>query len=138
MVEVGITSAPASTRIVQRAAERVLHEQLLQLQVGLGDCQCLLVLARRCSGRAPTSIGARLPISTCFLVSERVFSAERQRFLLHARVLVGVDEIPVHVLDLIDGRDDLQAESHVAKFAIVLGDADETVLGANPKPCRRC
>ena len=52
-----------------------------------------------------------------------------ESFLLHSYVFVGVDQIPIHILDLIDGGDDLQAEGDVGNFTIVLGDADEAHVG---------
>ena len=66
-------------------------------------------------------------------VGERLLG-ESQRFFLHANVLVGVDQIPVHGLNLVDRGNDLQAEGHVGKFAVVLGDADEASVGRESEP----
>ncbi len=52
-----------------------------------------------------------------------------QRFILHASVLVSVDQVPIDVFDLVDTIDDLQAEGDVGKFAIVFGDANEAGVG---------
>src|SRR5208337_1684144 len=48
-----------------------------------------------------------------------------QRLLLDSHVLIGVDQVPIQVFDLVHGGDDLQAESHVGDLAVILGDADE-------------
>ena len=74
-------------------------------------------------------MGARVPISTCFLLSESVFVGEGERVLLHLHVLVGVDQIPVDVLDLVDGGDDLETKGDVGQFAVIFRDDDETLVG---------
>ena len=53
----------------------------------------------------------------------------RQSFLLHAHILEGIDKIPIHVFDLVDGGNDLQAEGDVGDLAVILGDADEARVG---------
>ena len=63
---------------------------------------------------------------------------EGKSFFLHADVLVGVDQVPVNIFDLVDGGDYLQAEGHVAALAVVLRDVNEAQIGASPKPCNRC
>ena len=56
-----------------------------------------------------------------------------ERLLLHANIFVGEHQIPVHVLDLVDRGEDLQAEGDVGNFAVVLGDADEACVGQRPE-----
>ena len=79
-------------------------EYLLQLQVVLGDDQILLagvygaLRADDLDRRHGPDLGLTLGIIERFL-------GIGQRFLLYAHVFVGVDEIPVHVFDLIDGGD---------------------------------
>ena len=60
-----------------------------------------------------------------------------QRFLLHAHVFVGIHQIPIHIFDLVDGGDDLQAEGDVRNFTIVLGDADETQIRERAKALQK-
>ena len=123
-------------RIVQRAAQRILHEQLLQLKVGLRHGERLLVrgygalCAYRFDGSETADVDLLLSVGQCLL-------RKRERFFFHSLVLVGIDEIPVHVLDLIDGSGNLQPESHVGKFAVVAGDADEASVGRKPKTLQK-
>ena len=114
--------------IFDAAAERVLHQQLLQLQIVLRHDQVLLVGGDRAlrahdlNGRHGADLRLTLGIVESLL---RI----GQGFLLHPHILVGIDQIPIHVFDLIDGGDDLQAEGNVGDFAVVLGDADEARVG---------
>ena len=115
-------------RIFNAAAERVLHQQLLQLQIVLRHDEVLLtgghcaLRAHHLNGRH----GADLCLALC--VFER-FLRVSERLLLHADVFVGIDQIPIHVLDLVDGGDDLQAKSDIGDFAIVFRDANESRVG---------
>jgi hypothetical protein len=43
-------------------------------------------------------------------------------------ILVGIHQIPVDVLDLIDGRNDLEAKRDIGNLAIVLGNANEAII----------
>ena len=52
------------------------------------------------------------------------FLGKGQRFILHARVFVGIDQIPVNVFDLIDRVDNLQTKGDISEFAIVLSDVE--------------
>ena len=131
-----MTSACRKHGIVQRAAERVLHEQLLQLKVGLSHRHSLLVRGHGAL-RAYRFNGGETADFNLFLGVGKRLLGKRQRFFFHALVLVGIDEIPVHVLDLIDGGDNLQAESHVGKFAVVFGDADEASVGRKSKTLQK-
>ena len=98
------------------------------MQVVLSDDQVLLVggdgalRTHDLDGRNGADLGLALGVFESFL---RV----GQRFLLHANILVGVDQVPIHVFDLVDGGDDLQAEGYVGNLAIVPGDADKTRVG---------
>ena len=98
--------------IMKGPAERVLHDQLLQLKVGLGHRQSLLVRshgafrAHRFNRRQTADFDLFLRVGQCLL-------GECQRFFFHSLIFVGVDKIPIHILDLIHGGDDLQPESHV-------------------------
>ena len=52
-----------------------------------------------------------------------------ERFLLHANVLVGEYQIPVHVFDLVDSREHLQAEGYVGDFTVVFCNPDKPCVG---------
>ncbi len=107
-------------RIVKCAAERVLHDQLFQLQVRLRNRQCLLIGCDR--ALCPHSFNRREATDLHLLLGVRKgLLREAQRFLLHPQIFIGIDQIPIHVLDLIDGGDDLQAECYIGKFTVVLG-----------------
>ena len=122
--------------IAQSAAERILHQQLLQLQVGLCHGQGLLVL-RDGALRADDFDGRQAADFHLLLgVGERLLG-EGQRFFLHAHVLVGIDQIPIHVFDLVDRGDDLQAEGDVGEFAVVLGDANEARVRGESKSLQK-
>ena len=58
------------------------------------------------------------------VIGERLVR-QGQRVLLHFDVLVSIHQVPVHVLDLIDGGDHLQAERDVGNLAVVFRDANE-------------
>ncbi len=55
--------------------------------------------------------------SSCFWSSERVCCAN-EGALLDLFVLVGVHEIPVDVLNLGDGRDDLRSEREIGDLSV--------------------
>ena len=118
--------------VAQGAAERVLHQQLLQLKIREGDGQQLLVLGR-CALRAHDLDGRKAADLHLLLGVGKRFVSESQRLFLHADVLVGVDQVPVHGLDLVDGGNDLLVEGHVGKLAIVFGDADKAGVGGKAK-----
>ena len=47
--------------------------------------------------------------------------------------VVGVHEIPVDILDLSHGGDDLRFESEVSDLEVALGDADVALIGGEPE-----
>jgi hypothetical protein len=56
----------------------------------------------------------------------RVFQSlvgKSEGLLVDARLLVGTDQVPVDILDLGNGGDDLILESDVGDFLVVAGDA---------------
>src|SRR5215471_18460728 len=125
MTEVGITSASAST-----------GSSMLRLQVVLSHYQILLAGGYRALRADDLDRGHGPDLGLTPGVIER-FLAIGQRLLLHAHVFVGVDQIPVHVLDLIDRGDDLQAKSHVGNLAVVFGDANEAHVGQESKALKQ-
>ena len=106
--------------IAQGAAERVLHEQLLQLQVSQGNRQTLLILGNGALGADNFDRRQAADFHLLLGIGERLVG-ESQRFLLHPSVLVGVNQIPVHGLNLVHRRDHLQAEGNVGKFTVTPG-----------------
>src|SRR3984957_10047668 len=58
---------------------------------------------------------------------------EGQRFVLHARVFVRVDQIPIDKFDLIDTIDDLQAKGNVSEFAVIFRYVNEAGIGGESK-----
>ena len=123
-------------RIVNAAADRILHEQLLQLQVVLRDDQVLLVGGNDAlrTHHLNRRHGAHLRLS--FRVFQGLLRIG-ERLLLHANIFVGEHQIPVHIFDLIDRGDDLQAEGNVGNLAVVLGDADEARIGQGPESLQK-
>ena len=123
---------PCENLVAQGAAERVLHEQLLELQVGSRNCQSLLVLGD--GALCPDDFDRRQAADLhLFLGVGQRLLRKCQGFLLHANIFVSVNQIPIHRLNLIHRRNDLQAESHIRKFTVVLGDAEETGVGGEAK-----
>ena len=99
-------------RVDERAAECILHQELLQLKVGQRHGQGLLI-GGDCALR-PYHLDRREgPDFHLLLIVRKCFLGESQLLLLHPYVLVGEHQVPVHVFDLVDGGGDLQAESHI-------------------------
>ena len=74
----------------------------------------------------------RADLDLLFVVGKcLVRKSERALFYLH--VLVCVDEIPINILDLVDGCNDLQAKGHVRYFAVVPRDADKAQVRPKSK-----
>src|SRR5208283_1729605 len=114
--------------IFDAAAQRILREQLLQLQIVLRHDQVLQIGGDRALRAHHLNGRHSADLRLVFGVVER-FLGVGQRFLLHANVFVGVDQIPIYVLDLVNRGDHLQAEGHIGNFPVVFGDADETRIG---------
>ena len=98
------------------------------MQVVLGNDQVLLSGCDRAlrADRLNRRRGSDLRLSLRIL--KRLLRVG-ESLLLHAHVLEGIDKIPVHVFDLIDCRNDLQAEGDVGDLAVILRDADESRVG---------
>ena len=62
------------------------------------------------------------------VIGER-FVGEGEGVLLDFHILVGVDQVPVNVFDLVDGGDHLEAERDVGELAVILRDDDEATVG---------
>src|SRR5450432_552904 len=119
-------------RIFDAAAERVLHEQLLQLKIVLRHNQILLIRGDRTLRAHHLNRRHRPDLRLALAVVQSLLRVG-QRLLLHADVFVSEDQIPVHVLNLVDGGDYLQAESNVGNLAVIFGDANESSVGQRAK-----
>ncbi len=119
-------------RVNQRAAEGVFHQQLLQFQVRPRRDQVLLpsgfftLRTDDLDRRERSDLDLLLVVGKCLV-------GECERTLLHFHVFVGVDQVPVNILDLVDRCDDLQAKGNVRNFAIVLRDSDEASVRQKSK-----
>src|SRR5262245_56334083 len=108
----------------------ILRQELLQLQVGLGDDQILL--ARRnfalCSHNF--NWGERSNFYLLTIVRERTLR-KRNRPLLCLNIFVRIYQVPIDVLNLAYGGDHLQTEGDVRNLAVVAGDADQAIVLRN-------
>ena len=96
--------------------ERVLHQQLVQTQVGagngeiaLGGSHCVLIghhLHR----------GNRIEFELLLIIGERLVG-ETERTLIDLLVLVGIDQVPINILDLGHGGNDLCFESKICDLS---------------------
>ena len=105
---------------------------MLKLQVVLGNDQVLLI-GRESALRADYLYrrhGPYLCLSPGVIESLLGVS---HRFFLHADVLEGINQIPIHVFDLIDRGDHLQPKGDVRNLAVVFSDADEAGIGQKSK-----
>ena len=127
-VSVGITGA------IARIGSAILRVMAFFIS---SCCNCRLVCAmiRFCLAVATellactTVMGARVPISTCFCVVGEGLVRQFQRSLLHLHVLVGVDQVPVDVLDLRHRLHDLVLVGGVHDGAVIASDADPAQVG---------
>ena len=76
-----------------------------------------------------TVSGASVPACYLLLIVRKRLVGQVQGALLHRHVLVSIDQVPVDVLNLRDGLDDLVAKGHVFNFAVVSGNADLAQVG---------
>ena len=132
MVEVGITSAVARVGSFRVRVSAFFISNCSNCRLVCASRNQLLILrdgalrAHRFDRSQAADLDLLLGVGESFL-------RKGQRFILHAGIFVGVDQVPVDIFDLIDRIDDLQAESYIGKFAIVLGDANETSVGRKSK-----
>ena len=115
-------------RVLIASAQRVLHQQLLQLQIVLRNNQILLLRSHRTLRAHDLNRRHCTDLRLALGIVQRSLSI-RQGLLLHAHVFERVDEIPVHVFDLIDRGDYLQPEGNIGNLAIVFRDANESGIG---------
>ena len=119
-------------RIFNAAAERILHQQLLQLQIVLRQDQVLLIGRNR--ALRTHHLNRRRSAHLCLPLGiiQRLLTIS-QCLLLHAHVFIGIHQIPIHIFDLVDRSNNLQAEGHVGNLAVVLGDVNEAQVRSRPK-----
>src|SRR5690349_23236419 len=111
--------------IDKRSAQSVFDQQLLQFERGLRSDEVLLTSGSFTLRANYLNWGKRTDFNLFFVVGES-FLRQSQRALFYLHVFVGVHQVPVNILDLVDRCDDLQLECNVGNLAIVLGDSDET------------
>src|SRR6202034_663114 len=122
--------------ILKTARKRILHQQLFQLQIGLRERHQLLILSDGALSAYGFDWRQAADLDLLLRIRKRLLG-KRQRLILHAGVLVGIDQIPVNVFDLIDGINDLQTERYIGEFAIVFGDADEAGIRGKPEALQK-
>src|SRR5579872_1452624 len=117
---------------MQVPAQCVFHQQLLKLQVVLRSNELLLV--RRHGTLSADHLDGRQASDLHLLlgVGKRL-RRKGQGLFLYSHVLIREDQFPIHVFDLIHGRNRLQAKSDVRDLTIVLGDAYEPCIRQKPE-----
>ena len=115
-------------RIVEGLGQRILHQRFLQLKVGAGHGEILVASRNLGLGAHHVHGGHGLQLQLLLRVLEGLLG-ERQRLLVHPRLLIGADQIPVYVLDLSDGLDDLVLEGNVGDLLVVPGDTQIAQVG---------
>ena len=112
--------------------ERVLHQELVQSKAGARHRE----VAFGCShGRLighDLHRGDGLEFELLLIVGE-ILVGEAERALTDLLVFVGIHEVPVNILDLGHGGDDLRFESKVGDLGVALGNADEALVGGDPE-----
>ena len=118
--------------IVQVAADRLLHDQLLIFERGLRSNQVLRIAGHAVVGvqHVERRQGADRQL---LAVVRGELRRLLQRSLLGLHVFIVGDQLPVDVLDLIDGVEDLLAEGGVGDAPVVFGVDDEAAIDARPK-----
>ena len=56
---------------------------------------------------------------------------------MHLDVFVGIHQVPVDVLDLVDRGDDLKAESDIGDLAVILGDTNKARIRKQAQPLQQ-
>ena len=117
--------------------DRLLHDELLVFEIGLRGDESLLVGGDRGVGVDDIERRERADLELLAVVFGEL-GGLRESALLGLLVLIGADQAPVDVLDLVDGVEQLLAEGGVGDAAIVFGLQDEAALMPVPKPWSRC
>ena len=85
-----------------------------------------------------TSMGARVPTSTCFCCPRNSCWRPASASLGHAHVFVESHQVPVEVHHGGDGGVHLELEGEVGHLAVVPGDPDLARIDSRAEPCNRC
>ena len=112
--------------------ERVLHQELVQAKAGARHREVAFGGSHGGLIRHDLHRGDGLELKLLLIVGESLVG-EAERALIDLLALVGIDEVPVDVLDLGHGGDDLGLESKVGDLGVALGDADEALVGGDPE-----
>ena len=119
-------------RVYEGAAQSILDEQLFQFQVRLSNDQRLLVSSD--NALRPDYFDRRQSADFhLLLVIRQCFFREALRLFLHFHVFVSVYQVPIDVLDLIHGSDDLQTKSNIRDFTVILCNANKAAIRQKPK-----
>ena len=110
--------------------ERVLHQQLVQAQAGARHREVAFGGSHGRLIRHDLHRGDGLEFELLLIVGE-ILVGEAERALTDLLALVGIHEVPVDVLDLRHGGDDLGFESKVGDLGVALGDADIALVGGD-------
>ena len=105
-------------RVVQTLRDRILHQSLLKLETGAGHGQILVAARNFRLGAHYVHGGNAFQLQLFFGVVEGLLR-EGKRLLIHLRLLIGADQVPIDVFDLGDGGDHLIFESDIGNFLVV-------------------
>src|SRR3954468_14833908 len=114
-------------RVLQGAAKSVLHQKLLEVEVGLRLHEALLV-GRYGVLSANDFDGSKASDLDLLLIVRQRFLRKGKGLLLHPHVFVRKDQVPVQILNLVDCRGYLQAKGNVCDLAVVLRNADQAIV----------
>ncbi len=110
--------------------ERVLHQQLVQPKAGARHGEVAFGLCHGRLIRHDLHRGDGLEFELLLIVGE-ILVGEAERALTDLFTLVGVYEVPVNILDLSHGGDDLCLEGKVGDLGVALGNADKALVGGD-------
>ena len=108
--------------IVQTLGDRILHQRFLQLEAGAGDGQILIAPRNFSLGAHDVHRRDAFQLQLFLGVLESLLR-EGEGLFVHLRLFVGADQVPVNILDLGNGGDDLVFEGDVGNFLIVSRNA---------------
>jgi len=103
------------------------------LEIRPGDCQILIAFGRFGLRLHDVHLGNALELQLLPGVVQSLVG-ERQRLFVDARLLIGVNKVPVDVLDLGDGRNDLVLEGNVGNLLVVFSNAKKPQVRPEAKP----
>ncbi len=108
--------------------ERVLHQQLVQPKAGARHREVAFGGGHGRLIRHDLHRGDGLEFELLLIVGE-ILVGEAERALADLLAVVGIHQVPVDILDLSHGGDDLCLESKVGDLGVALGNADIALVG---------